>query len=103
MANTRPASPAHALPRVTTVAGRRASEYPNETQKRMPTACAPALASERFRPVYDARREEDHELAALVARPAALKEQAEQRDVTEERHLVEVAASVARENSADHR
>src|SRR6185437_16101367 len=64
-------------------------------------AIAGPSAAERFRAVHDARGEEDDELGAGVAGPAALEEQAEDGDVAEDRHGVEVAAGVAREDAAD--
>src|SRR4051812_3942742 len=59
------------------------------------------LAAEGFGAVDDAGGEEDHELPAAVAGAAALEQQADQRNIAEERHLVEVAAGVAGEDTAD--
>src|SRR4051812_6103416 len=55
-------------------------------------------AAESFGAVHDPRRDEDHELVARIARTTALEQDAEDRDVTEERDLVQVAAGVARED-----
>src|SRR5207237_5261295 len=60
-------------------------------------------ATERFSSIHDARREEDHELVARVRRSPALEQDAEDRDVTEEGHLVEVSTGVTRVDSTDDR
>src|SRR6478609_11980451 len=62
-----------------------------------------SLPAESFGAIDDARSQEDHQLAAAIARAAALKEQPDQRDVTEERHLIQVATGVASEDAADDR
>src|SRR3954447_3205271 len=55
------------------------------------------LATESFGAIDDARSQEDHQLAAAVAGAAALEQQSNQRNVTEERDLVEVSTRVAGE------
>src|SRR5690606_13321329 len=46
-----------------------------------------SLAAEGFRAIDDARRDEDHQLAPRVARPATLKQETQERNVSEERYL----------------
>src|SRR5262245_9710586 len=61
------------------------------------------LPAEGFGAIHDPRCDEDDELVADVARTAALEQDAEDRDVAEEGHLIEVSAGVAGEDSADDR
>src|SRR5689334_68860 len=64
-------------------------------------AAAKFSAPEGFGSVHDARREEDHELAARVARAAVLEEKPEQRNIAEEGHLIEVTAGIPCVDAAD--
>ena len=60
-------------------------------------------AAQRFRAVDDVRGDENDKLAASVVRLAMLKENAQDRDISEERDLIEVASRVARVNASDDR
>lgn len=63
--------------------------------------CREKLFAESFSAIDDARRDENDELAARIARTAALEKDAEERDIAKNGDLIEVATGIARENATD--